>query len=86
MDYAEELYGHPNQTQPSHIVITSPYFDTREVTGGSTRGGSSREERAYRGRVVVNLRDGGLSYAQIGEAIGVSPQAARKLYFRALQR
>lgn len=43
MSPIETLFGHPGQMQPSHIVITSPHFDTREIL----LGGQGRKVHRY---------------------------------------
>jgi DNA-directed RNA polymerase specialized sigma24 family protein len=80
MKYITAIYGHPHQIMPSHIVITSPWFDTREVHA-SERTGIRLNERAERRSMVVKLREHhGLSYREIGEAMGVTMQTAEGIY------
>lgn len=65
---------------PSHIVITSPWFDTREVHA-SERSGIRLNERAERRAMVVKLKEHhGLSYREIGEAMGMTMQTAMGIY------
>jgi hypothetical protein len=79
MDYLSEIVGHPYQLQPSHIVVTSKYFDTREVTVG--RGAASRKtERIDRIALVIRLREDGALFKDIAEVVGVSEQAVCKMY------
>ena len=79
MDYIAEIAGHPNQVQPSHIVITSKYFDTREIVSGR-RALTRKIDREDRINIVLKLRDGGALYKDIAEVVGVSEQAVWRMY------
>lgn len=62
---------HPGQVQPSHIVVTSPWFDTREMHfgyGGRMRG-MDRERIRQR---IIELSEWGMMKKDIAEALEVS--------------
>jgi len=81
--YITQLYGHPGQIMPSHIVITSPYFDTREVVGqGYGREGTREFDRKKRREDIYAMRQDGSGFFEIGQALGISTQAAKKVYNR----
>ena len=68
--YVVELVGHPHQIQPSHIVITSPWFDTREMPEhDEARCGTRNANRDEKRRMIVNLCNNGLSFASIAEML-----------------
>ena len=79
-DYTAELYGHPRQIQPSHIVITSPDFDTREVIGGNAsrhHGRRCKREEAPL-ESIFRMRSEGKSYKTIAEVLELSWSAVRR--------
>ena len=78
--WIDEIYGHPRQIQPSHIVLTSPHFDTREIKGEGIA-------NHYRPRckiedapldVVLRLRKEGQSYKNIAEMLDLSWSSVRR--------
>jgi hypothetical protein len=77
--YITALVGHPNQIQPSHIVITSPYFDTREIHHQERRGSNTQQRLEHRRRVMM-MRDHGVLFKDIGKALGVTTSAAHRMY------
>lgn len=81
--YVTALYGHPQQIMPSHIVITSPYFDTRDIKGlGFARKGTSKKEWEDRREMIVRLRGDGILFRDIAAATGISLQAVWKTHDR----
>ena len=81
--YVTALYGHPQQIMPSHIVITSPWFDTREIRGeGCARKGSRKGDWEDRREGIIAMRREGALFREIAQAIGISIQAVCKTYYR----
>ena len=81
--YVTELVGHPHQLQPSHIVITSPWFDTREMPEhDDARCGTRNADRDEKRRMIVNLRRSGLSFASIADIFKLSPSVVMYTYRR----
>ena len=62
---------HPHQIQPSHIVITSPWFDTSEtyIGAGSRVRGWERERIRQR---VLRMYDEGVLLENIAEGAGIN--------------
>lgn len=88
MDTLTELYGHPQQIQPSHIVITSPYFDTRESNFASIARFKypSRVESRQKFDKIVEMRKNGVLWKDIAEALGSKSTTLRTFYVRYLER
>jgi hypothetical protein len=81
--YVEELYGHIGQIQPSHIVITSPWFDTREVPG--SRGIRQRvkampEWKIERIAAIKKMRDDGMEWKDIAVMLNRNTQHLQQWY------
>ena len=72
---------HPNQIQPSHIVVTSPWFETREVRMSQKSHGRLREQKDKQER-ALRMSDEGASMREIGAALGIKTYAARRLVNR----
>jgi len=75
---------HPNQVQPEHIVITSPYFRVDERDFGMAGGCGCRATESIRGHVVM-LREGGLTFSAIADTMGISKSQAFK-YCKGMRR
>lgn len=83
--FYDKLFGHPQQIQPSHMVITSPWFDTGEVVLASNtdgRRGLVRYETAPLDD-IIELRDNGMSYDRIALLLGLAHASVHKWYARA---
>ena len=72
---------HPKQVQPEHIVITSPYFrtDERRIGKEGGMGGAYNKLQPASITQIIRLHDGGKSYKEVGEAMGISRK--RALYY-----
>jgi len=86
--YLTKLYGHPNQVMPSHIVVTSPYFDTREVVTTSTARGAyiRRADIPARLETIAGMRAAGVFWKDIGYALGIHGETARTFYGRNIKK
>jgi hypothetical protein len=85
MTYVEKIYGHPNQVQPSHIVVTSKSFDTREVHLPSKTNKNNKLHRSKDALIskIIQERDRGDSYYRIGKRYGLDPGTVRFWYLQA---
>lgn len=54
-------------------------------TGGESKTSVRRLKGAERARIALDLRTTGATFAQVGQALGITPQAAHKLVTRALK-
>lgn len=85
MTYDDRLYGHPGQVQPAHLVITSPHFDARELTGGDRR--DSREDYGSFATApvdkIVELHEGGLSFEKVANELCLPRSSVISWYYRA---
>ena len=68
---------HPQQVQPEHIVITSPYFRTEErrLQNGSCNHATTASQKAR----ILEMRRNGLTYKAIGEAMGIHKHTAARI-------
>lgn len=72
---------HPHQIQPSHIVITSPWFNTREHNFG--RSPKPREDQLVRRRErVLRLKAEGYTHTEIGVLMGIASSNVRQMITR----
>ncbi len=78
--YITAIVGHPNQIQPSHIVITSPYFDTREIPQPSQMGKRNYNMREKKRAAVLEMRAGGALFKDIAIALNCSTQSVHRMY------
>ena len=80
--YVEELYGHPGQIQPAHIVITSPQFDTREVRGRSFphRSKLMPAWKIERIAKIKKMRDDGMGWRDIAGKMNLEMQHIQRWY------
>ena len=81
-DYVLRIYGHPEQIAPTHIVITSPYFSTREVRGttGIAHGqfmGKYMHKADAPIETIRKMRAEGRSYNSISVTLGLPPSSVR---------
>jgi len=61
---------HPNQIQPSHIVITSPWFNTKP--NNISKSAKPRHEDLQRRREkILRLKEEGYTHAEIGRFMGI---------------
>ena len=78
--YVTELYGHPGQIQPAHIVITSPWFDTREVLDRGVytnyEGYIKKADRPF--DTIRELRAKGWGYNTIAKELGLAFNSVRR--------
>jgi len=76
----EAIYGHKGQVQPSHIVITSPLFDTREIKQSTGLiGGRRKLDRAGQRERVAKMRELRAeknTWEEVGAVFGISGNAA----------
>ena len=70
---------HPHQIQPEHIVITSPWFNTREVKFG--RNAYVRtEDKLAKFAVIERMRKDGARWTEIGQHFQQTPQRVQAFY------
>ena len=82
-EYYVEIYGHPNQMQPKHMVVTSPYFDTRETpaTLQSRKPYTMAKDAPI--QEIVKMRDAGASWNSIAVAFNMTYSSVHHWYARA---
>jgi len=79
------IYGHPNQVQPSHMVITSPYYDWTEYTREDQRDVSRLYNNYANGPIkeILELRARGWSYQKIADRLELTFSTVYRWYRRA---
>jgi len=85
MNVIEKIFGHPEQVQPAHIVVTSPYFRVDEIcfTDKSDKG---RHDNNYHNAPIdeiVELKKAGMGYTAIAKKLGLSFSATREWHLKA---
>ena len=80
--YVTELYGHPHQIMPSHIVITSPWFDTREIKSGRNVGGLRQCDFEFRRNLIYKMKTSGKMFWEIAKEMNMSLSSVSNIYYR----
>ena len=72
---------HPHQVQPSHIVITSPWFETKDCNFGKSPKPRAQDLERRRQR-ALRMEESGYTYTEIGVVLGIACSNARQMCAR----